>query len=378
MNNKKTSKKRIKIRDIEDLKKALLEKNIILQSYNELNLKEIFLKDFNIDIDIFNKIYCSIKEGLITYKVEDINDFIDYIKNIIIFEDEHKKLCEKLNKIKILKIDRVEYDRIPSIQDDVEHILKIVDYIKEAISAEIDDEGKLKLNSLEDEVDRDYVYAKDIELLKKIIIYNNNNIKEEYDESSQTKTLLIEVPNNINFDYIKAENGSVEYYQHIKSYIPRMKRLIRNIDKYIEVEEINGVFKINQSTAIQDSVNMAIAVFNNQEFRAVSGKNDIKNSCKLVSLEEAVFESCKVNKLGKLGIGYNRVNDSEKKIFEYINKKIEHKELNPEGNLTLYTKWQPCPSCYYVISQFINKYPKIDIKVKYYKEYGEIEKYKKN
>ena len=378
MNNKKTSKKRIKIRDIEDLKKALLEKNIILQSYNELNLKEIFLKDFNIDTNVFNKIYCSIKEGLITYKVEDINDFIDYIKNIIIFEDEHKKLCEKLNKIKILKIDRVEYDRIPSIQDDVEHILKIVDYIKEAISAEIDDEGKLKLNSLEDEVDRDYVYAKDIELLKKIIIYNNNNIKEEYDESSQTKTLLIEVPNNINFDYIKAENGSVEYYQHIKSYIPRMKRLIRNIDKYIEVEEINGVFKINQSTAIQDSVNMAIAVFNNQEFRAVSGKNDIKNSCKLVSLEDAVFESCKVNKLGKLGIGYNRVNDSEKKIFEYINKKIEHKELNPEGNLTLYTKWQPCPSCYYVISQFINKYPKIDIKVKYYKEYGEIEKYKKN
>lgn len=378
MNNKKTSKKRIKIRDIEDLKKALLEKNIILQSYNELNLKEIFLKDFNIDTNVFNKIYCSIKEGLITYKVEDINDFIDYIKNIIIFEDEHKKLCEKLNKIKILKIDRVEYDRIPSIQDDVEHILKIVDYIKEAISAEIDDEGKLKLNSLEDEVDRDYVYAKDIELLKKIIIYNNNNIKEEYDESSQTKTLLIEVPNNINFDYIKAEKGSVEYYQHIKSYIPRMKRLIRNIDKYIEVEEINGVFKINQSTAIQDSVNMAIAVFNNQEFRAVSGKNDIKNSCKLVSLEDAVFESCKVNKLGKLGIGYNRVNDSEKKIFEYINKKIEDKELNPEGNLTLYTKWQPCPSCYYVISQFINKYPKIDIKVKYYKEYGEIEKYKKN
>lgn len=378
MNNKKTSKKRIKIRDIEDLKKALLEKNIILQSYNELNLKEIFLKDFNIDTNVFNKIYCSIKEGLITYKVEDINDFIDYIKNIIIFEDEHKKLCKKLNKIKILKIDRVEYDRIPSIQDDVEHILKIVDYIKEAISAEIDDEGKLKLNSLEDEVDRDYVYAKDIELLKKIIIYNNNNIKEEYDESSQTKTLLIEVPNNINFDYIKAEKGSVEYYQHIKSYIPRMKRLIRNIDKYIEVEEINGVFKINQSTAIQDSVNMAIAVFNNQEFRAVSGKNDIKNSCKLVSLEEAVFESCKVNKLGKLGIGYNRVNDSEKKIFEYINKKIEDKELNPEGNLTLYTKWQPCPSCYYVISQFINKYPKIDIKVKYYKEYGEIEKYKKN
>ena len=99
---------------------------------------------------------------------------------------------------------------------------------------------------------------------------------------------------------------------------------------------------------------------------------------KLLVGVDAVFESCKVNKLGKLGIGYNRVNDSEKKIFEYINKKIEDKELNPEGNLTLYTKWQPCPSCYYVISQFINKYPKIDIKVKYYKEYGEIEKYKKN
>ena len=51
-----------------------------------------------------------------------------------------------------------------------------------------------------------------------------------------------------------------------------MKRLIKNLDKYI-IEEEKGTFKINQSIAIQDSVNMAVALFNDMEFRAVSGKD---------------------------------------------------------------------------------------------------------
>lgn len=88
-------------------------------------------------------------------------------------------------------------------------------------------------------------------------------------------------------------------------------------------------------------------------------------------LEKAVFKSSKVNKLGKLGVGYNRVNDSEKKIFEEIHKQIEVKALKNEGNLILYSKWEPCPSCYSVISQFCKKYPDIKVKVKYSKKYGE-------
>ena len=50
------------------------------------------------------------------------------------------------------------------------------------------------------------------------------------------------------------------------------ERLIKNLDKYI-IEEEKGTFKINQSIAIQDSVNMAVALFNDMEFRAVSGKD---------------------------------------------------------------------------------------------------------
>lgn len=370
-NNKVKSikKDRIKIRTMKDFNKALQNENYNFNVLTEEEFKEKIINELNVNNKICEEMYRTLKNGNITYKVNGIIDFIDYIESIIIFEDEHSKLCEKISKIKTLIIDRVEYERILTTQDDVDHILKIIEETKKSISIKINEEGKVKLESLEDEIDRDYVYAKDIELLKRMIICNNKNIKEEYDENSQTKTLFIEIPQNIDFDYIKSEKGTVEYYKHIKSYIPRMKRLIKNLDKYII--KYNNTYKINQSTAIQDSVNMAIAIYGGKEFRAVSGKNDIENSCTLIPLGKEYFKSCKVNKLGKLGIGYNRINDSEKKILEKIHKLINDGSLSDEGELILYSKWEPCPSCYYVISQFIKKYPKIDLKVMYYKEYGE-------
>lgn len=370
-NNKVKSikKDRIKIRNMKDFNKALQTENYNFNVLTEEEFKEKIINELNVNNKICEEMYSTLKNGNITYKVNGIIDFIDYIESIIIFEDEHSKLCEKISKIKTLIIDRVEYERILTTQDDVDHILKIIEETKKSISIKINEEGKVKLESLEDEIDRDYVYAKDIELLKRMIICNNKNIKEEYDENSQTKTLFIEIPQNIDFDYIKSEKGTVEYYKHIKSYIPRMKRLIKNLDKYII--KYNNTYKINQSTAIQDSVNMAIAIYGGKEFRAVSGKNDIENSCTLIPLGKEYFKSCKVNKLGKLGIGYNRINDSEKKILEKIHKLINDGSLSDEGELILYSKWEPCPSCYYVISQFIEKYPKINLKVMYYKEYGE-------
>ena len=370
-NNKVKSikKDRIKIRTMKDFNKALQNENYNFNVLTEEEFKEKIINELNVNNKICEEMYRTLKNGNITYKVNGIIDFIDYIESIIIFEDEHSKLCETISKIKTLIIDRVEYERILTTQDDVDHILKIIEETKKSISIKINEEGKVKLESLEDEIDRDYVYAKDIELLKRMIICNNKNIKEEYDENSQTKTLFIEIPQNIDFDYIKSEKGTVEYYKHIKTYIPRMKRLIKNLDKYII--KYNNTYKINQSTAIQDSVNMAIAIYGGKEFRAVSGKNDIENSCTLIPLGKEYFKSCKVNKLGKLGIGYNRINDSEKKILEKIHKLINDGSLSDEGELILYSKWEPCPSCYYVISQFIKKYPKIDLKVMYYKEYGE-------
>ena len=370
-NNKaKGSKKdRIKIKTIKDFNKVLQNENYNLNIITEIDFKQEITHKFNVNNKVCEEMYKALNNEEITYKVNGIKNFIDYIENIIVFEEEYNKLLKKIGKINTLIIDRVEYERILTTQDDVEHILKVTEETKKSISRKINEEGKIKLESLEDEINRDYVYAKDIELLKRMILCNNKNVKEEYDEKSQTKTLIIEIPQEIGFDYIKSEKGSVEYYQHIKSYIPRMKRLIKNLDKYIM--EYNNTYKINQSIAIQDSVNMAIVIYNGKEFRAVSGKNDIENSCTLIPPGQEYFESCKVNKLGKLGIGYNRINDSEKKILEKIHKLIEDGSLSDEGPLILYSKWEPCPSCYYVISQFIKKYPKISLNVMYYKEYGE-------
>ena len=367
---KSIKKDRIKISSIKDFNKMLQKEDYNVGLLNEIEFKKEIINEFNINNKIYEEIYKILDKGNITYKVRGVKEFIDYIECEIIFEDEHNRLCRKISEVKTLIIDRVEYERILTTQDDVDDILKIIEETKKSVSGKINEEGKVKLESLEDEINRDYIYAKDIELLKRMILFNNKNVKEEYDEKSQTKTLFIDIPKNIGFDYIKAEKGSVEYYQHIKSYIPRMKRLIKNLDKYI-IEYSNSTYKINQSTAIQDSVNMAIVIYNGKEFRAVSGKNDIENSCTLIPQGQEYFKSCKVNKLGKLGIGYNRINDSEKKILEKIHKLIENGSLHDEGDLILYSKWEPCPSCYYVINQFIKKYPKIKLKIMYYKEYGE-------
>lgn len=287
---KSIKKDRIKISSIKDFNKMLQKEDYNVGLLSEIEFKKEIINEFNINNKIYEEIYKILDKGNITYKVRGVKEFIDYIECEIIFEDEHNKLCEKINKIKTLIIDRVEYERILTTQDDVEHILKIIEETKKSISTKINEEGKIKLEALEDEINRDYVYAKDIELLKRMIICNNKNVKEEYDEKSQTKTLFIEIPQKIGFDYVKAEKGTVEYHQHIKSYIPRMRRLIKNLDKYI-IESNNNTYKINQSSAIQDSVNMAVVLYNGKEFRAVSGKNDIENSCTLIPPGQECFES---------------------------------------------------------------------------------------
>ena len=271
---KSIKKDRIKISSIKDFNKMLQKEDYNVGLLSEIEFKKEIINEFNINNKIYEEIYKILDKGNITYKVRGVKEFIDYIECEIIFEDEHNRLCRKISEVKTLIIDRVEYERILTTQDDVEDILKIIEETKKSVSGKINEEGKVKLESLEDEINRDYIYAKDIELLKRMILFNNKNVKEEYDEKSQTKTLFIDIPKNIGFDYIKAEKGSVEYYQHIKSYIPRMKRLIKNLDKYI-IEYSNSTYKINQSTAIQDSVNMAILIYNGKEFIAVSGKNYI-------------------------------------------------------------------------------------------------------
>lgn len=365
-------RERIKINSIDDFKDALKKEGYDINEFDEEKFKEKITKTFQIDNSVTERLHMDIKDTDITYKVNDVKNFVDYIEKIILFEKEHNKLCKQISEIKKLNISRVEYEREPGLQDNVEGIIKIIEEIKSRVSIAITEEEKAKLEKLEKELDKDYIYAKDIELLKKMVLTKNKYVKEAYNTKTKIKTISIEIPEEINHHYIKPKKGSVEYHQHLNSTIPRIQRLTKNISKYIKTCKIEKeTFSIDQSEALQDTINIAVATYDNKEFKAISGKNNIAGYCTAPPKKLAVFKSCKVNKLGKLGIGYDRVNDSEKKIFEEIHKQIETKVLKDEGNLILYSKWEPCPSCYYVISQFCKIHPNIKVQVKYSKNYGE-------
>jgi The BURPS668_1122 family of deaminases len=369
---KRNKKDRIKINNLKEFKDELKREGYKVNEFDEEKFKEEITKTFKVDKSVTERLHISIKDTETTYKANDIRDFIDYIEKMMLFENEHNKLCKKISEIKKLNIDRIEYERETSSQDSVEHIIKAIEEIKSHIYRIKSEEEKIKLEDLEKELDKDYLYAKDIELLKKMVLIRKEGVKEKYNAKTKTKTISIEIPKEINYQYIKSKKGTVEYHQHLSNNIPRMQRLIRNMDKYMKVDEKEKTtFKIDQSKALQDSINIALAIYDNKEFKAISGSNNITNYCIAPPLERAIFKSIKVNKLGKLGVGYNRVNDSEKKIFEEIHKQIEAKVLRNEGNLILYSKWEPCPSCCFVISQFCKKYPNIKVQVKYIKKYGE-------
>ena len=369
---KKRKKDLIKINNLKDFYEALKCEGYKIKKLDEEKFKEEMKAEFNLNDYVVDKLYKCIDDTDITYRANNIKDFIDYIEKIIAFESEHKKLCEELSKIKKLTIDRIEYERERLPQENVEYVIKAIDEIKPYISSRINEREKIKLDNLEKELDEENIYSNDIELLKKMICTKKESIKEIYNDKTKIKTISVEIPKNIDNKYIKPNKGSIEYHQHLSSNIPRMKRLIKNMNKYMEVDEKQkATFKINQSKLLQDTINIAVGIFDNNEFKAISGSTNIKDYCKVIPIKEGIFESNKVNKLGKLGVGYNRINDSEKKIFEEIHKQIESKVLKDEGNLILYSKWEPCPSCYFVIVQFCKKHPNIKVQVKYDKKYGE-------
>ena len=370
--SKKRKRERIKINNLDDFKDELIKEGYKINEFDEEKFKEEIAKNFEVDKAIIESLYTCLREETITYRTNDIKDLIDYIKKMILFENEHNKLCKKISTIKTLIIDRIEYEREPVFQENIENMMKTIEKIANEIAGRISEEGKFKLRELEKELDKDYLYAKDIELLKKMILLRKENVKETYNAKARTKTISIEIPEIINYEYIKAKKGTVEYHEYLSNNIPRMQRLIKNLDKYMKaLEKEKTTFKIDQSKALQDTINIAVAIYDDKEFRAISGSNEITNYCSATPKDKTIFKSSKVNKLGKLGIGYDRVNDSEKKIFEEIHKQIEEKVLKDEGNLILYSKWEPCPSCYSVINQFREEHPYIKIQVKYIKKYGE-------
>ena len=347
------NKKRFDITTIEDLNKFLLKENKNIEDYSIY--KEILLN---------NKI---------TFRVRSVSDFEEYMMNMALFKKLNKILFNNIKRIDKLIIKRVEYERIQTIQDNVKRELLIIEELRKRIAEKIEKDKLEKIHNLEDDIEKKYLFSKDVELLKKIVI-NENNIEEYFDEENCVKTLIISIPKEININYINVKKGSLEYHDHLKNNIPRLRRLINNLEKYlIKVTNETNVYELNQSEVLQDSINIAVASYNENEYKAISGSNNIDGYCETIKYGESKFKSYKVNKLGKLGTGYNRHNDSEKKILEYIHNDIESGKVSSNGKLVLYTKWEPCPSCYYVIHQFLKQYPKVDVKVKYNYTYGEMQ-----
>lgn len=369
MTNKR---KRLKINNLDAFKDALKDEGHLFNEFNQGEFNEKIKSIFQLDIRDLEALYEYLLAGEITYIASDTGDFIDYIKKVKLLEEAHKRIFEKISVINQVTIDRIEYEREIKIKDDVSGIIREIESIKNKVSETISEDENAKLDYLEKEIEKEYLYAKDIELLKKMITLGNENLKTNYDKKTKVKSISIKMPDKISHGYIPAKKGSIEYHHHLNNNIPRINRLIKNLHKYMKADSMNkAAFKINQSSALQDSINIAVATYDNREFKAISGSNNITNYCKAPSEDEMNFISCKVNKLGELGIGYNRLYDSEKKIFEEIHKQIEEKTLKNEGELILYSKWEPCLSCYFVISQFCKIHPKIKVQIKYNKKYGE-------
>lgn len=371
MTSKNKKKQRLKITNLNDLKQALLQEGYTEIDFEENTFKDSISKNFKVENSVIDMMYETLNKSEVTYRADNVKNFIEYMENIYLFQNEHNKLIEKIKDISKLNIDRVEYERIITTQDNVNHMINDIERIKKEVSMKINEKDIYRIEDIEKQLDNDHVYTRDIELLKKIV---GNKIKtESYDNETKIKTISIEIPDEITLEYIPAKLGSIEYHNHIKSNIPRIKRLRKNIKKYMVLNEDEyQSFNINQTKMLQDTINIAVAVYDNKEFKAVSGSNEVEKFCTSPSEEDATFTSSKVNKLGQLGIGYNRVNDSEKKIFEEIHKQIELGKVKDYGELELYSKWEPCPSCYYVISQFCKKHPNINVQVKYSKEYGHV------
>lgn len=375
--NKTAEKKlRIDISTIEDFCKVLNNEGHdaeALHNVSESYFKKKICEMLNIEENLAEQIYECINDD-ISYRVDNIEGFVDYIEKIAEHDKIQNKLWNKISEVNRLEIHRIEYERKPCIADNVEHMLAHIENVKKNMFRRLEKHEWKNIIEVEDKLHNEYVYAKDIELLKKMLIYDIDSVKNTYEEGTRRKTIHIDIPNKFNNNYIKLERGTVEYHEHISRNIPRIKRLVKNIHKYMESfndDNIDKVFSINQSTALQDSINIAVAYYCGREFKAISGSNDVEGYCTSPQGRKAAFTSSKVNRLGKLGVGYKREFDSEKKIIEEIHRLIQEKEIEDKGTLIMYSRWEPCPSCCYAISQFCNQHPEIDFQLRFGKKYGE-------
>lgn len=88
--------------------------------------------------------------------------------------------------------------------------------------------------------------------------------------------------------------------------------------------------------------------------------------------EEPSFKHFHTNRNREINNGTPRGNDTEYKLLERVSEDIT--DDVEEGLIKMYTYYEPCLSCDYVIIQFTKRYPNIDIEIYYEEEYKPEEK----
>ncbi|MGL4452280.1 MAG: deaminase domain-containing protein [Sarcina sp.] len=357
---KKSTKKikRIDVGTLEELKIEIVNEGYKIEFLSDKELVDFISKEFEVERKVLNKVLDRIKDG-VSYRAKNVREILEYIIKDIVFEEEFSKLFNILEKIEIIEIKREEYEREVYEIEEVSHILEDIEKVKTYSKDSLSIEEFNEIEALEKKLERENVFTKDIELLKKIVIKKDNYI-ETYSKENCIKTIEVKIK-KISLDYIKHKKGTVEYMDYLNDNLNRLKSIINFLEKK------EGIVKINQSNLLLDSINIAVVIFDKKKFKAISGSKNIDG---YVKESDTGFKAMRVNRLGEVGTGYRRVYDSEKKILDNIDKEIEEKNLKNFGLLKLYSKWEPCPSCYYVINQFKEKYPKIDIEIKYSRKYG--------
>ena len=126
----KIKKERIRINNINDLKNALKKEGYDTNEFDEENLREKIKQAFEVDNSVIDKLYMCLTDNDITYRADSVTDFMDYIEKMILFENEHNNLCKKIIGVKKLIIDRIEYEREMSSQDNVYDIINAIEEIK--------------------------------------------------------------------------------------------------------------------------------------------------------------------------------------------------------------------------------------------------------
>lgn len=79
---KNVKKERIKINNLNEFKDALKREGYKINEFDEEKFKQEITKIFDIDNVIAERVHICINEADVTYRANDVMDFIDYIKKL--------------------------------------------------------------------------------------------------------------------------------------------------------------------------------------------------------------------------------------------------------------------------------------------------------